>query len=186
MNVTLLLGLGCFALVSGCSDGADFSGHDARQKPIKAQKEADSKTVPEEFPDESEEDASEQEAVIKAPTLAPPVKEAEPEGHPGAVTKGSFTAWTEPASPAAFQDYQIVIEVKLPSSVVDYPPGDLSGTLFGTDGYDQKILGLPEMIGAHKARIVVDVPGAFFHVRDTIDLKSAMLQETQQIVLTFQ
>ena len=56
-----------------------------------------------------------------------------------AVTKGSFTVWTEPERPASLQPYMIIIEVRLREGSRVYRINDLSGYVIGSDGYKQKI-----------------------------------------------
>lgn len=56
-----------------------------------------------------------------------------------AITRGSFTVWTEPRDPQPGQSYQIFIEVRLPASLSTYAQTDLSGTIVGSDGYEQSI-----------------------------------------------
>lgn len=51
-----------------------------------------------------------------------------------AIEKGNFRVWTFPADPEAMEDYQIIIEVKLPDNTTTYSRNDLSGYVRGTDG----------------------------------------------------
>jgi hypothetical protein len=111
-----------------------------------------------------------------------------------AVVQGSFTVWTVPADPAPAEPYTIMIEVRLPSNAVNYSVQDLSGMVIGTDGYEQPLgssagfLGeaMQNMtVGAGSARLSVMVPGAEQLVRDTIDVRSTLLNEQQRIELVF-
>ncbi len=110
----------------------------------------------------------------------------------GVVTKGSFTAWTEPQDPKPNEDYSIVILIRLPERVNKYRVSDLSGQVIGTDRYRQSIPGaemlrtttyLPVQQGM--AQIVVKVPGAARLVKDTIRLKSKLLNEEQDLEIEF-
>lgn len=105
-----------------------------------------------------------------------------------AVTKGSFSAWTEPEHPAPGQTYKIVIVVRLPANMTTYKLGDLSGRVVGTDGYRQRISyasdeRLPVIDGG--VSLFVPVPGAQKLVKDTIQIESRMLKEKQTLTLTF-
>jgi hypothetical protein len=124
-----------------------------------------------------------------------------------AVTRGSFTAWTEPRSPAPGESYLIVIEIRLPEDLRKYRISDLSGVVQGTDDYRQKIpwdpraprasaasvdsklkvLGHSEVIPVvrQKVQLVVRVPGASRKVRDVIRIRSKRLREDQEITLVF-
>lgn len=111
-----------------------------------------------------------------------------------AVVQGSFTVWTVPADPAPAEPYTIMIEVKLPSSAVNYSVQDLSGMVIGTDGYEQPLGASAGFLGdamqnmsvsAGSARLSVVVPGAEQLVRDTIDVRSTILNEQQRIELVF-
>ena len=124
-----------------------------------------------------------------------------------AVTKGSFTAWTIPESPAPRQLYQIVIEIRLPEKLKRYRLSDLSGQVIGTDGYRQKLPwdsrvpgaarviadGRPETVNSRtivvmesdKVQLVIKVPGAERLIKDTIRIRSRRLREEQQLNLVF-
>ena len=118
-----------------------------------------------------------------------------------AIQKGSFSAWTEPADPRVGQDYIIVIEVTLPEQTKRYSKSDLVGQLKGTDGYKIKIPDGTEWNGARwslprrtpafrrngeKARIVFFVRGAHQAlVRDTIQIRSRLLDESQDLQIVF-
>jgi hypothetical protein len=110
-----------------------------------------------------------------------------------AVTKGSFSVWTEPKDPNPGQNYRIVISVKLPTNVRAYRTNDLSGLVIGTDGYRLQIQkGLKEALTPAKltpvdgaVQVRVAVPGARKLVRDTIEVKSKFLKEEQQIEIEF-
>jgi hypothetical protein len=122
----------------------------------------------------------------------------------GAVTKGSFTAWAVPAKPKPGESYWIHIEVQLPSDVQNYTQNDLSGFVIGTDMYERGIgrdsqgaggFGGPSLGQDHpdqfqflgtKATVAVWVPGAQYLVRDTVKIRSDLLQEEQSIEIVFQ
>ncbi|MEX0703053.1 MAG: hypothetical protein WD069_13240 [Planctomycetales bacterium] len=60
-------------------------------------------------------------------------------GRKNAVTKGSFTVWTEPENPAPSQAYFIYIEMQVPSRIQRLTVRDLDGSVHGTDGYIAEI-----------------------------------------------
>lgn len=105
------------------------------------------------------------------------------------VTKGSFTAWTEPADPKPGQVYFIIIQIKLPKRLKRYRLSDLSGLVVGTDDYIQDIPGrykkkyLP--VKNHITQYFVMVPGAQELVEDTITLESKLLNEKQTLRIIF-
>ena len=125
-----------------------------------------------------------------------------------AVTKGSFTAWTEPEVPEVGRPYLIIIEVRLPKAVKGYRINDLSGTVRGTDGYGQSIpfdanqrnssfytdenvkhriqTGSESIkVRGNKIQLGIQVPGAQKLVRDTIEIRSRRLREKQKLELVF-
>jgi hypothetical protein len=117
-----------------------------------------------------------------------------PPGTANAVTKGSFTAWTDPADPKPREDYLLVILVRVPDSVRKYTQEDLSGFLTGDDGYETPIgnftgKGFPKQFygqfddKAH--RLVIRVPGAAAKVKDTIQICSKILREEQTLEIVF-
>ncbi len=125
-----------------------------------------------------------------------------------AVTKGSFTAFTVPATPEPLKPYRIVIEVRLPDDLKKYRVSDLKGEVIGTDGYKQRlpydalmasatrtpaengrevVLKSSSIIDVIKNRvqIIILVPGARNLVKDHIKIRSRRLREEQEITLTF-
>jgi hypothetical protein len=102
-------------------------------------------------------------------------------------TRGSFTAWTVPADPAPGEDYKIIIQVeyKRPGQKLRY--GDVTGQVIGTDTYRQVISEQSRrtkyLIKANQ--VVVDVPGAVARVKDTIQVRSGILKETQTLEIEF-
>ena len=105
-----------------------------------------------------------------------------------AVTKGSFSAWTDPRDPDPGRQYFIVIQVRLPATVKKYRASDLTGLVTGTDLYKQVIKfrtteEFPIKEGAVQVR--VPVPGAAKLVRDTIRIESRLLRERQTIQIEF-
>lgn len=105
-----------------------------------------------------------------------------------AVSKGSFSAWTEPRDPDPGRQYVIVIQVRLPKSIREYPGSDLTGKVIGTDLYKQDIKfkstdKFPVKDGA--AQVQIPVPGAAKLVRDTIQIESRLLGEKQTILIEF-
>ncbi|MCA9210933.1 MAG: hypothetical protein KDA55_21390, partial [Planctomycetales bacterium] len=107
---------------------------------------------------------------------------------PHAVTSGNFTAWTEPPLPLPGQPYRIVIMVRLPLRVKEYPSDDLTGVVVGSDGYRKIIRGSPyEMlpIDHHTARIEIPVVGSERGYKDTIMVQSKILRERRNLELTY-
>jgi hypothetical protein len=124
-----------------------------------------------------------------------------------AVTKGSFTAWTEPSQPAPGQNYLIIIQIRLPDDVSRYRLSDLGGEIRGTDRYRQSIpfdkdkpmaSGVSTADGLrpvrqsesvsvvdNKVQLAIRVPGASRLVRDTIRIRSKRLREEQELILVF-
>lgn len=105
-----------------------------------------------------------------------------------AVTKGSFSAWTDPRDPEPGISYHIVIQYKLPAHVKTYRGSDLTGMVIGTDDYKQviklsKTEAFPVKDGIVQIRVLV--PGAAKRVRDTIRLESKILREKQVIEIEF-
>lgn len=105
-----------------------------------------------------------------------------------AVTKGSFSAWTDPKDPEPGRSYEIVIQFRLPGNVKSYKGSDLTGMVIGTDGYKQVIKfsrteSFPVQDGNIQVRI--RVPGADRLVRDTIRIESKLLHEKQMIEIEF-
>jgi hypothetical protein len=106
-----------------------------------------------------------------------------------AVTKGSFTVWTEPEDPMPGQQYNIVIQVKLKSNVAKLRRSDIKGSVIGTDGYKDYFGGPTEpgyyTVKDNMVRFQVLVPGAAQLVKDVINVESELLKEKQQIEIVF-
>lgn len=107
-------------------------------------------------------------------------------GH--AKTKGSFSAWTDPRDPNPNQDYVIVIQIRLPTSVRKFRGSDITGLVEGTDRYRQVIRfkstdQFPVEDGVVELRITV--PGGALRVRDTIRIESKTLREKQTFEIEF-
>ena len=105
-----------------------------------------------------------------------------------AVTKGSFSAWTEPKDPAPLISYEIVIQFRLPTNVKTYRSSDLTGMVVGTDGYKQVIrFRRDEALNVRdgSVQVRIRVPGAERLVRDTIRVESKVLREKQTIEIEF-
>lgn len=105
-----------------------------------------------------------------------------------AVTKGSFSAWTEPRDPMPTVSYEIVIQFRLPDKVNTYRGSDLTGMVIGTDGYKQVIRFKRDETFTVVDGIVqvrIRVPGADRLVRDTIRVESKVLREKQTIEIEF-
>jgi hypothetical protein len=142
-----------------------------------------------------------------------------------AVRAGSFTAWTTPTfghpdrgeyytrrfgepdpqpgdSPRPGQPYYITIQIKVPEGRRRFPIRDVTGTITGTDGYQQRLPehtyvldrdgkptrprggSIPVIDGA--VQFIVFVPGARDLVKDTIEVSSELLDEEQTLELVFQ
>ena len=109
----------------------------------------------------------------------------------GAVSKGSFTAWTNPKDPAPGEKYLIIIQIKLPPKLKRYPLKDLEGKVVGTDGYEREIPDdeiekkyptgyLP--VKGNQTQLVVGIPGGARLVKDRIHIKSLKILKEQQIL----
>ena len=105
-----------------------------------------------------------------------------------AITKGSFTVWTEPEDPRPRMPYDIVIQIKLPEGSKQYRLNDLSGKVIGTDGY-VKVIKYPsnERRGVKDgvAQVSIRIPGAAQLIRDVIEVRSRLLKEEQSIEIVF-
>ena len=124
------------------------------------------------------------------------------------VTKGSFTAWTIPEDPVVLEPYLIVIQIALPKRVRRYRISDLSGSVTGTDKYDQILpwdsrnptstlktndegdlipvkpqSRLP--IREQRVQLIIKIPGAKKQATDTIRIKSKILKEEQTLEIVF-
>ena len=110
--------------------------------------------------------------------------------HPGgnAVSKGCFSAWSVPEDPNPRQNYAIVIQIKLPKEVTRLRRSDLSGMVVGTDDYRQPIPGIKRgwvPVKGNQAQLAIAVPGAAKLVKDTINVSSKSLKETQTLEIVF-
>ena len=126
------------------------------------------------------------------------------------VKKGSFSVWTVPKDPLPEQEYQIVIQVRLPNYVRRYRATDLSGEVEGSDRYRQKIPWDPRwknrtdvaltvkkgrLVALRRgdflpvrdriAQLVIRVPAAKKLVRDKIRIQSKLLKEQQLLEIVF-
>lgn len=105
-----------------------------------------------------------------------------------AITKGSFTVWTEPEDPRPRTPYDIIIQVKLPRETKNYRLSDLSGYVEGTDGYRKQIKYTTKDRRAVKdgvVQITVKIPGGAQLVKDVIQIRSKLLREEQTINIEF-
>jgi hypothetical protein len=107
-----------------------------------------------------------------------------------AVTKGSFTVWTEPENPNPGQQYTIMVQIKVLNNLDKYPVCDISGSVTGTDGYKDYFGGPTEKsvlpVKNLNVRLpVLLVPGGSQMVKDVIHIKSKLLKEEQQLEITF-
>jgi hypothetical protein len=105
-----------------------------------------------------------------------------------AVTKGSFTVWTDPEDPAPGQNYRIIIQIKLPDGIDFYKLRDLTGEVRGTDGFRRQIkYGIRDRrkVHDHVVQVEVGIPGARVLVKDEITVHSKLLDESQRLTLEF-
>lgn len=126
-----------------------------------------------------------------------------------AVTKGSFTVWSEPEVPRPGQPYRLIVQVRLPDKIKAYRINDLSGRLVGTDEYQQRIPYDPDAphnlfytdenlqaikitsgsesikVRDNKIQLMIIVPPARRMVKDTIQIRSKRLREKQELELVF-
>ena len=165
--VLALLNMTLAIALAGCRQASSFSGGSERQG-----------------------------ASVAPPSTVTPVPQPAPQNLPPvpqqAVTQGSFTVWANPPNPVEAQPYNIHIRVKLPSNVSQYTRTDLSGTLFGTDGYVQPMNGIFSFIqpfyfvpGSGFAELVMRIPGAKRGVNDTLKVTSKLINESQTISIWF-
>lgn len=105
-----------------------------------------------------------------------------------AITKGSFTVWTEPENPRPRSSYEIIIQVELPKSTKQYRLSDLSGSVRGTDGY-LKLVKYPanerRTVKDGSVQLAITIPGAAQLVKDVIQIRSKILNEEQTIEIIF-
>lgn len=124
-----------------------------------------------------------------------------------AVTKGSFTAWTDPEDPQPGRPYRIVIQIQLPADIRQYPVSDLSGKVVGTDEYEQELPVDPDKpfntttlragkpvqakltdrlrVFDNTVQLMILIPGAKELVKDTIHVSSKLLNERQSLEIEF-
>jgi len=100
-------------------------------------------------------------------------------------TKGSFTAWTIPEDPKPNENYLIVIQVKLPPKYKSIPIDDVTGLVQGTDGYRLRINAYTSKFLQKTKQIVLRIPGAESKIRDTIQVRSQILKEEQELTIEF-
>jgi hypothetical protein len=107
-----------------------------------------------------------------------------------AVTKGSFTVWTEPEDPKPGEIYKILVQIKVQADLEKFPICDISGSVTGTDGYKDHFGGpnakgfLPVKNQSVRFEALI-VPGAAELVKDFIQIKSQLLKEEQQLEIKF-
>lgn len=105
-----------------------------------------------------------------------------------AITKGSFTVWTEPENPRPRTSYEIIIQVELPKSTKQYRLSDLTGSVRGTDGY-LKLVKYPanerRTVKDGTVQLAITIPGAAQLVKDVIQIRSKVLNEEQTIEIIF-
>lgn len=105
-------------------------------------------------------------------------------------------------SPRPGQPYSITIQIEVPEEVDRLPIRDLSGTVVGSDGYRQRLpehMYIPDRDGEPTrprgtsipvvngvAQVVVFVPGARESIKDTVEIHSELLNESQTLELVFE
>jgi hypothetical protein len=102
-----------------------------------------------------------------------------------AVKKGSFTVWTVPADPAPYEAYKIIIQVQYKKPGQKLLQSDISGMVRGTDKWERMISEKTTTIIPEANQIVLEIPGAKYKVRDTINVQSRLLGESQRIQIVF-
>lgn len=111
-----------------------------------------------------------------------------------AVTKGSFTVWTEPLDPLPNQPYVIVVQFRVPDEMSSFPKSDLKIDVVGTDNFHLKLpdprrgfklIGeLPVING--QTQLLIPIPGAPSLVQDAIRIESRkILKEQQSLLIEF-
>lgn len=169
-------------IIVSCKGSSDFSGSGSSTSPKQPSTANTSKPTTTNTPPP---------AVTPTPSLPLPEN---------SIVKGSFTVWADPPNPSAGQNYEIHIRVTLPATLSSYVKTDLSGELIGTDKYYQGINGTEGNILIHlktpaqrfsfvpnsgSAELIMPIPGAASGVNDTINVKSALLNEAQTITVHF-
>lgn len=111
-----------------------------------------------------------------------------------AVTRGSFTVWTEPPDPFPNQPYFIVLQLRVPEKLTVYPKSDLRVEVLGSDTFylklpdprrGFKLVGTLPVVGG-KTQLVIPIPGAPSLVRDIIRVESReILNEKQTLQIEF-
>lgn len=110
-----------------------------------------------------------------------------------AITKGSFSVWTEPKDPLPGRPYNIVIQIRVPTTLAEKAKvfsisRDITADVRGTDGFTKRTTfkGTPPLpIEDGFARTFIVIPGAQQLVRDHIKVSSRMLKETQEFDIEF-
>jgi len=111
-----------------------------------------------------------------------------------AVTKGSFTVWTEPLDPIPNQPYIIVVQIKVPEGMNSFPKSDLVIDVVGTDTFHLrlpdprrgfKLIGELPVINS-ETQLLIPIPGAESLVQDAIQIESRkILKEKQSMLIEF-
>lgn len=106
----------------------------------------------------------------------------------GAITAGSFSVWTVPSNPKRWEPYTIIVQIRVPEDMDEYPLADLEGVVVGSDGYQKRIPGtlrgmLPVTNGF--VRLQIPVVSADAEVKDIVFVKSRMLAEAQRLTIQF-
>ena len=83
------------------------------------------------------------------------------------------------------ENYLIVIQVKLPPKYKSIPIDDVTGLVQGTDGYRLRINAYTSKFLHKTKQIVLRIPGAESKIRDTIQVRSQILKEEQELTIEF-
>ncbi len=116
---------------------------------------------------------------MKSDTPVPTPTPQEAHVPKNAVTKGSFSAWTVPANPAPYENYEIFVHVNYADAASSM---DLVGSVLGTDGF---VAQFDESFAINSNTISIRIPGGADLVRDTIEVRSAQLNEQQTLEIVF-
>ncbi len=125
----------------------------------------------------------------------------------GAVTKGNFTAFFYPANPKAKERFHVVIEIRLPPNVREFPISDLSGEInnagkpraipnfnvqsYPTEGFTDVLVKKRHLEPTSKLRIERQKVQLLIPIQPTtkpqvqnIRIRSELLGEEQEMILT--
>lgn len=105
-----------------------------------------------------------------------------------AIQRGDFSAWMDPREPMPGQDYDLVIQLKLPPGVTTYSGSDLKATITGPNNFLRDITYQPHQflpIEHGTVQIRIDVPNAAHIIRHSIYVESKLLNEEAEFEIEF-